>query len=82
MNDAIHRELHIPIKNVYEAFELCVKKGLLDQYLQIYCPKCQRFTGCYYKTALEIPEFVNCVHCDKEIKNLSQHVIIVYKVLQ
>lgn len=79
--DAIHRELHISIKDVYEALELCVEKGLLEQYLQIYCPKCQRFTGSYYKTALEIPEFVNCVHCDEEIENPLQHAIIIYKVL-
>lgn len=79
--DAIHRELHISIKDVYEALELCVEKGLLEQYLQIYCPKCQRFTGSCYKTALEIPEFVNCVHCDEEIENPLQHAIIIYKVL-
>lgn len=79
--DAIHRELRIHIKDVYEVLELCVEQGLLEQYLQIYCPKCQRFTGNYYKTALEIPEYANCVHCDEEIGNPLQHAVIIYKVL-
>ena len=79
--DAIQRELHVHIKYVYEALEVCVEEGLLEQYLQIYCPRCQRFTGSYYKTALEIPEFVNCVHCDEEIENPLRHAILIYKVL-
>ena len=79
--DAIHRELHISIRDVYEALELCVEEGLLERYLQIYCPSCQRFTGNCYKTALEIPEVVNCVHCDEEIDSPLQHAIIIYKVL-
>lgn len=79
--DAIHRQLRICIKDIYEALEVCVEEGLLEQYMQIYCPECQRFTGNYYKTALEIPEFVNCVHCDEEIENPLQHAIIIYRVL-
>lgn len=79
--DVIHRELRIHIKDVYEVLEVCAEQGLVEQYLQIYCPKCQRFTGNYYKTALEIPELVNCVHCDEEIDSPLQHAIIIYKVL-
>ena len=79
--DAIHRELSLDIKIVYEILELCVEEGLLEQYLQIYCPKCQRFTGNFYRTALEIPEFVNCVHCDTEIETPLQHAIVIYKVI-
>lgn len=79
--DAIHRELNINIKDVYDMLEMCVEKELVEQYLQIYCPICQRFTGNYYKTVMEIPEFVNCVHCDNEIENPLQHAIIIYKVL-
>lgn len=80
---AIHRELKIRIQDVYSIMELCVAEGILEQYLQIYCPRCQRFVGNenVYKTALEIPEIVNCVHCDKEITNPLQHAVVIYKVL-
>ena len=78
---ALHRELKMDIKEVYELLEICAQQGIIEQYLQIYCPKCQRFTGNCYKTALDIPEFVNCVHCDAEIDNPLQHAIIIYKVL-
>ncbi len=79
--DAIHRELGIALRDVYNILELCVDEGLTEQDLQIYCPACQRFTGSIFKTALEIPDFVNCVHCDTEINNPLQHAIIIYKVL-
>jgi len=69
------------LKVIYEILEICVDNNILEQYLNIYCPTCQRFTGNIYKTALEIPEFVNCVHCDTEIDNPMQHAIIIYKVL-
>ena len=79
--DVLHRELCLNIKDVYDFLELCVEMNLVEQYLQIYCPRCQRFTGSCYETALEIPEVVNCVHCDTEIEFPLQHAIIIYKVL-
>lgn len=79
--DALHRELGLSIKDIYNILEICVDAGIVEQYLQIYCPACQRFTGNIYKTILEIPEFVDCVHCNKEIENPLQHAIIIYRVL-
>ena len=78
---ALHRELKIHIKDIYDVLEFFVEEGLVDQYLQIYCPVCQRFTGNCFKTAFDIPDFVTCVHCDTEIENPLQHAIIIYRVL-
>ena len=79
--NVIHRELKVDMKYVYEILELCADNEIMEQYLQIYCPICQRFTGSRYKTILEIPEFVNCVHCDEEIENPLKYAIIIYKVI-
>ncbi len=79
--DAIHRELGIALRDVYDIMEFFVDEGLTEQNLQIYCPSCQRFTGNIFRTVADIPEFVNCVHCDTEISNPLQHAIIIYKVL-
>lgn len=79
--DALHRSLNIDIKEVYEILEICTEYDVLERYLQIYCPRCQRFTGSYYKTVFEIPSEVNCVHCGEDIKQPLEHAIIIYKVL-
>ena len=79
--DAMHRNLKMNIKTVYEILELCVDMNTLEQYLQIYCPNCQKYTGQYYKTIAEIPDEINCLHCDYEISNPLNHAIIIYKVL-
>lgn len=79
--DALHRELGMAIRDIYDILEVCVDEGIVEQHLEVYCPMCQRFTGNIYKTALEIPEFVNCVHCDTEIENPLRNAIIIYKVL-
>ena len=79
--DVIHRELGMNLKDIYDILEICVDNNILEQYLNIYCPICQRFTGNIYKTALEIPKFIYCIHCDAEINNPLQHAIIIYKVI-
>ena len=79
--DAMHRNLKMDIKVIYEILELCVEEGVLEQYMQVYCPHCQKYTGQYYKTIAEIPDEINCVHCDYEIRNPLNHAIIIYKVL-
>lgn len=79
--DAMHRNLKISIKTIYEILELYVEIGALEEYLQIYCPHCQKYTGQYYKTIAEISGEINCLHCDYEILNPLNHAIIIYKVL-
>lgn len=79
--DTMHRNLKICIKTIYEILEICVEAGILEQYLQIYCPYCQKYTGQHYKTIAEIPEEIDCVHCDHEVSNPLNHAIIIYKVL-
>lgn len=79
---AMHRELKIEIKSVYEILELCVRLGLVEQWLEIYCPNCKRFTGQCFKTVEEIPEEVYCLNCDEEIiLHPLKHALVVYKVL-
>lgn len=79
--DAMHRNCRINIKEAYEILELCVDNGILEQYLQIYCPRCQRFTGNCYKTVFDIPTDINCVHCGEDVEQPLKHAIIIYKVL-
>ena len=49
--DAIHRKLGMEIKDIYGILEMCVDENIVEQYLNVYCPICQRFTGNIYKTA-------------------------------
>lgn len=79
--DAMHRNLKIDIKTIYEILEYFADMKLLEQYLQIYCPHCQKYTGQYYKSIAELPDELNCLHCDNEILNPLNHAIIIYKVL-
>jgi ribosomal protein S27E len=74
-------KLKIDIKEVYAILEICVDAGLIEQYLEIYCPECKKFTGYHYKTIFDIPEEVYCLHCDEEITNPQKYAIIIYKVL-
>lgn len=79
--DEIHRELGMEIRDVYDILETCADENIVEQRLSICCPICGRFTGDIYKTALEIPKSVNCVHCNAEINNLLQYAVVVYKGL-
>lgn len=78
---AMKRALKIDLKLVYEILELCVEQGLIEQYLEIYCPKCQKFTGQQFKTVIDMPEEVICLHCDEEVYDPLSHAIVIYRVL-
>lgn len=78
---AMHRETGLGIKEVYSLLEQCTIAGIVIPNLEIYCPHCQRFVGKRYSTIFDIPETVNCVHCDEEIEQPMEHAIVIYKVL-
>lgn len=77
----MHHETGLGIKQVYALLERCASIGIVTQVLEIYCPHCQRFIGKRYNTIFDIPETVNCVHCDEEIEHSLEHAIVIYKVL-
>jgi hypothetical protein len=78
----IHRKLGIDLKLIYEALEICCDLGLVEQYLEIYCQSCKKFTGLYFKTISEIPDSVYCLHCDDQTEKPMEHAIVIYKVLK
>ena len=47
--DAIHRELGMDLKVTYDILELCVDNDIVEQYLNIYCPVCQRLQVIFIK---------------------------------
>lgn len=78
---AMQRALHIQIRDVYRILELAVQAGACSQLLEVYCPKCQRFSGLKYDSVFDIPDEVYCIHCDDEIAKAVEHAIVVYKVI-
>lgn len=78
--DTMRRSLKTDIKTIYEILELYADMKLLEPYLQIYCPHCQKYTGQDYKHIAELPDEFHCLHCDNEISNSLEHAIIIYRV--
>ncbi len=78
---AIHRKLGFDLKVIYDALEVLQQNGYVDQFLEIYCPNCQRYTGQFFKTIGEVPSEIYCDNCDYEINNPLEHAAVVYKVL-
>ena len=78
---AMSRELQLDIKSAYEILELGVSVKAFEQNLEVYCPHCHRFVGYRYKTIFDIPQQVNCVHCDTCIESALEHAVVIYKVL-
>lgn len=79
--DALHRSLKLHIVDVYRIMEICVDLKIVEQYLQIYCPHCQRFTGNYYRSIFDIPDDLNCVQCDNEIEKIQEHARVIYRMI-
>lgn len=77
---ALHRKLKLDLKLIYEVLELCADLGLIEQYMEIYCPNCNRYTNQWFKTITDIPEEIYCPHCDEVINNPLEHAIVIYRV--
>ncbi len=80
--DAVQRFLQTDIVKVYELLDFLMDNGYVEQSLEIYCPNCNRYVGQHYKTIFELPEVVNCPHCDYEIMEVTQNAIIIYRVIK
>ena len=78
---ALHRNLGIDIKIIYEILELYVEIDVLEQWLEIYCPNCSQFTGQFFSNVQDIPGEVNCLHCGEDIEYPLKNAIVIYKVL-
>lgn len=79
--NAMQRQLRINIIEVYKILELCVRAGILEQALEVYCPRCQRFSGSKFSSIFDVPDEVFCVHCDEMVERPIQHAIVIYRVL-
>lgn len=78
---AMHRALRIQVTEVYKILESAVDAGVCKHILEIYCPYCQRFTGVKFESIFDVPDEMNCIHCDVTIEKPTEHAIVVYKVL-
>ena len=76
----IHKELEIPITDVYEILDRCIDEGLIEQHLDIYCPKCKCSTDRRYKTVVEVPDKLKCKQCDYELQDPLETAIVVYRM--
>ena len=78
---AIRRSLKLDTKDIYDVLELCENSGLVERQLAIYCPNCQRFSGHFYNSLLDIPPYITCKHCDDELVTKVENIIVIYRVI-
>lgn len=78
---AVHRATNIDIKLIYDILEICSDNKIVEPYLEIYCPICNKYTKEYYKVISDIPPTLNCYQCDAEIRNPVNHAFVIYKVI-
>lgn len=76
----LRRELKIDMKMVYQLLEVCRELGLLKQYLELYCPNCQRYSGYRYETLSDLPEEIECQQCGDLIEDTVHYAIVIYRV--
>ena len=76
----LHRNLSIDIKSIYVLLEKCRISGLINRFYEIYCPNCQKYSGMYYQNVLEIPEYITCSYCDKEIISPIKYAVVIYRM--
>lgn len=79
---AIHNVLNLDIKVMYQALGSLEADSIVEQYFELHCPACHRFSGLFYKTIGDIPEEISCPSCGEKIPNPLSHVEVIYRIVQ
>lgn len=78
----IQDALALDIKVVYQALGSLETDRIVEQYLELHCPACHRFSGLFYKTIGDIPEEISCPSCGEKITNPLSHAEVIYRLVQ
>ena len=78
----IHDALNLDIKVVYQVLDFLEADSIVEQYLELYCPTCHRFSGLFYKTIGDIPEEISCPSCGEKITSPLVHATVIYRLVQ
>jgi hypothetical protein len=74
------RRLNITMKQVYKLLDEVKSLEIIEQNFEVYCYKCNKYTGDLYKTISQIPDDLICENCEEELNPL-ENTIVVYSVL-
>lgn len=78
----VHDALDLDIKVVYQVLKSLEADSIVEQYLELHCPTCHRFSGLFYKTIGDIPEEISCPSCGEKITNPLAHATVIYRLVQ
>lgn len=79
---AIHDALNLDIKVVYQVLDFLETDNIVEQYLELHCPSCHRFSGLFYKTIGDVPAELSCPSCGEKITNPLSHIEVIYRMVQ
>lgn len=77
----IKRKVNIPISDVYFLLNELEKYGILKSYFEVVCHECNKVEGEIYESIDDIPEFVVCENCDREIIAIK-NAFMIFKVIK
>jgi len=76
----IKRKVGITTELTYDILDSMEQNGLLKEYYELYCSKCQRLSGDIYETISDLPNTFYCEMCNVEMSAI-ENAILVYKVV-
>lgn len=79
---ALKRETGIDIRTIYKVLHLLEKKSIVRPYIELQCPRCGKTTGSVYQTISEIPDDAVCPHCENDIGNINNYIVIFREITE
>lgn len=74
------RKLHISMKEAYQVLDEIEEMGYIRLNFEVYCHVDNKFTGDAYETLSQMPPYVYCEECNRELIPFKESVST-YKVI-
>ena len=79
---AFKRDTGIDIQTIYKVLHLLEKQSIVRPYLELQCPQCGKTSGNVYQSVSELPDDAICPHCENDISNANNCIVIYREIVE
>lgn len=79
---AFKRDTGIDIQTIYKILHILEMEAIIRPYLELQCPRCGKTNGNVYQSIAELPDDTVCPHCENDIGDVNNYIVIYREIVE